>query len=93
MENGAGDRIRTGDIDLGKVALYQLSYSRSTEFPFSFRNNTGVKRYEQYIEKKGVINLQESRFSVLCYFSVGPSGGGSTRLAAWVGHTVNTLRY
>ena len=27
--NGAGDRIRTGDIDLGKVALYQLSYSRS----------------------------------------------------------------
>ena len=27
-EVGAGDRIRTGDIDLGKVALYQLSYSR-----------------------------------------------------------------
>ena len=26
--DGAGDRIRTGDIDLGKVALYQLSYSR-----------------------------------------------------------------
>src|SRR5580658_10695393 len=29
MEFGAGDRIRTGDIDLGKVALYQLSYSRA----------------------------------------------------------------
>jgi hypothetical protein len=28
---GAGDRIRTGDIDLGKVALYQLSYSRALE--------------------------------------------------------------
>ena len=27
---GAGDGIRTRDIDLGKVALYQLSYSRST---------------------------------------------------------------
>ena len=26
---GAGDRIRTGDINLGKVALYQLSYSRT----------------------------------------------------------------
>jgi hypothetical protein len=26
--NGAGDGIRTRDIDLGKVALYQLSYSR-----------------------------------------------------------------
>ena len=27
--DGAGDGIRTRDIDLGKVALYQLSYSRS----------------------------------------------------------------
>ena len=27
--NGAGDGIRTRDINLGKVALYQLSYSRS----------------------------------------------------------------
>ena len=26
--DGAGDEIRTRDIDLGKVALYQLSYSR-----------------------------------------------------------------
>jgi hypothetical protein len=25
---GAGDGIRTRDIDLGEVALYQLSYSR-----------------------------------------------------------------
>ena len=24
----AGDRVRTGDLNLGKVALYQLSYSR-----------------------------------------------------------------
>jgi hypothetical protein len=29
MLNGAGDGIRTRDINLGKVALYQLSYSRS----------------------------------------------------------------
>ena len=28
---GAGDGIRTRDIDLGKVALYQLSYSRLGE--------------------------------------------------------------
>ena len=28
VRNGAGDGIRTRDIDLGKVALYQLSYSR-----------------------------------------------------------------
>jgi hypothetical protein len=29
--NGAGDGIRTRDINLGKVALYQLSYSRRVE--------------------------------------------------------------
>jgi hypothetical protein len=28
--NGAGDGIRTRDINLGKVALYQLSYSRNS---------------------------------------------------------------
>src|SRR6266542_800720 len=28
FKRGAGDGIRTRDIDLGKVALYQLSYSR-----------------------------------------------------------------
>jgi len=27
-ETGADDRARTGDLDLGKVALYQLSYVR-----------------------------------------------------------------
>ena len=26
--DGAGNRVRTGDLNLGKVALYQLSYSR-----------------------------------------------------------------
>ncbi len=29
-EIGAGDEIRTRDIHLGRVALYQLSYSRGT---------------------------------------------------------------
>ncbi len=29
-EVGAGDEVRTRDIDLGRVALYQLSYSRAT---------------------------------------------------------------
>ena len=31
MNFGAGNRTRTGDIHLGKVALYQLSYSRSLD--------------------------------------------------------------
>ena len=34
--SGAGDRIRTGDIDLGKVALYQLSYSRPLRKPYFY---------------------------------------------------------
>ncbi len=28
FEFGAGNRVRTGDLYLGKVPLYQLSYSR-----------------------------------------------------------------
>jgi hypothetical protein len=30
LQSGAGNRVRTGDLNLGKVALYQLSYSRSS---------------------------------------------------------------
>ena len=42
---GAGDGIRTRDIDLGKVALYQLSYSRSTYENSIFTGNIpDVKR-------------------------------------------------
>ena len=28
LRSGARNRVRTGDLNLGKVALYQLSYSR-----------------------------------------------------------------
>ena len=31
METGAGEESRTLDLNLGKVALYQLSYSRDNE--------------------------------------------------------------
>ena len=30
-EFGAGNQVRTGDLYLGKVPLYQLSYSRFTK--------------------------------------------------------------
>ena len=40
MERETG--IRTGDIDLGKVALYQLSYSRSEAYS-TFSNDIVVK--------------------------------------------------
>ena len=32
---GAGNRVRTGDLNLGKVALYQLSYSRTVRRHFA----------------------------------------------------------
>ena len=36
-ESGAGNEARTRDLDLGKVALYQLSYAR---FLLAIRRNT-----------------------------------------------------
>jgi hypothetical protein len=39
IENGAGDRSRTDDFDLGKVALYQLSYTRPESLNCDRENN------------------------------------------------------
>ena len=33
---GAGNEARTRDLDLGKVALYQLSYARTANFTWYF---------------------------------------------------------
>jgi hypothetical protein len=30
VASGAGDRTRTGDVQLGKLAFYQLNYARDT---------------------------------------------------------------
>ncbi len=54
---GAGDGIRTRDIDLGKVALYQLSYSRPEGNPIFHQNRNAVKRYGKSIENIGFIML------------------------------------
>lgn len=35
--SGADDRIRTGDIELGRIALYQLSYVRLVQVPAYWR--------------------------------------------------------
>ena len=39
----AGDRVRTGDIQLGRLTLYQLSYSRSNLF---FKDKVGRAGFE-----------------------------------------------
>ena len=64
---GAGNRTRTGDINLGKVALYQLSYSREVPayssgaaFPLSSReldNGASEKRYSGSAEPKAPSSL------------------------------------
>ena len=40
---GAGDGVRTRDINLGKVALYQLSYSRLEGVSSTFSNEFVAK--------------------------------------------------
>jgi hypothetical protein len=32
-KNGGGNRVRTGDPELAKLVLYQLSYAPSSQFP------------------------------------------------------------
>ena len=45
--NGAGDEIRTRDIYLGKVVLYQLSYSRNRKTP-ALTDFSGTLRSEYH---------------------------------------------
>jgi hypothetical protein len=37
VQTRAGNRARTGDLNLGKVALYQLSYARESSAPTGSR--------------------------------------------------------
>ena len=38
LSTGAGDEIRTRDIQLGRLKLYQLSYSRSNDYRHNSRH-------------------------------------------------------
>ncbi len=53
--NGAGNGTRTRDINLGKVALYQLSYSRS------------FRRKKYYAIKEAFRSREADRLSVIGY--------------------------
>jgi hypothetical protein len=44
---GAGDGIRTRDINLGKVALYQLSYSRTMKHQVGLAALLGSRNYSR----------------------------------------------
>ena len=68
--DGAGDGIRTRDIDLGKVALYQLSYSRTGGTDTYFRVVRGLLsnripfRYKMSL-KEGLFQAQDGRADFL----------------------------
>ena len=47
MERGADDEIRTRDINLGKVALYQLSYVRGCDQDVTPHTQPGVKPVQE----------------------------------------------
>src|SRR5437762_13617537 len=65
-EFGAGDGIRTRDIDLGKVALYQLSYSRPTEKPIFARKHSPCQMELRVLRKHNKTQL------LYCCVGVGP---------------------
>ena len=60
-ENGAGDKIRTCDIHLGRVALYQLSYARIENFG------------KKMVEREGFEPSKDrsDRFTVCCLWPLG----------------------
>ena len=57
--NGAGNEARTRDLNLGKVALYQLSYSRITS---RRRCVTALSRAANYNDQKIIVNLSQLDF-------------------------------
>ena len=49
-KTGAGNEIRTRDLNLGKVALYQLSYSRKR--CLKLLPDNGCKLYGSFLERQ-----------------------------------------
>ena len=61
VENGAGDKIRTCDIHLGRVALYQLSYARIENFGKKMVEREGFEPSKDHSD----------RFTVCCLWPLG----------------------
>ncbi len=57
---GAGNETRTRDPDLGKVVLYQLSYSRSG---YDLSCTKSVFAYLRILHRYGVRIIREIRFA------------------------------
>ena len=59
VPSGAGDESRTRDLNLGKVALYQLSYSRVALKPA--RGCSSPERSRHYRHKRDALNAEVRR--------------------------------
>ena len=67
---GAGDEIRTRDIYLGKVVLYQLSYSRGRGIiSQQMIHTTGHK--EEVSPRKMIPHLNQNKLPASTYFCRG----------------------
>ena len=59
---GADDRVRTGDLNLGKVALYQLSYVRNRLLMLALRCGfTNRKAHSQLRRWERIIGVDRDR--------------------------------
>ena len=62
LQGRAGDEARTRDVHLGKVVLYQLSYTRS----FERDNNVQPIRATQPFNCLRILKIVESKSDVYC---------------------------
>ena len=51
-KNGAGGGIRTRDLNLGKVALYQLSYTRNITNKFLISDLANITKWYFNVNRK-----------------------------------------
>ncbi len=73
FRNGAGDEIRTRDLNLGKVSLYQLSHSRTrrigtrSDQTTQAKNGAGdeIRTRDLNLGKVSLYQLSHSRNSLL----------------------------
>jgi hypothetical protein len=59
MKTGAGNEARTRDLDLGKVALYQLSYTRA--FRPAFQPDIGATDFLERVTRLELVTSTLAR--------------------------------
>ena len=82
LGDGAGDRVRTGDIQLGRLALYQLSYARVAVLPRP--TVPSIRRSREATELPGGRNLRPRSTLLAPSRSVSPRWGRACLREVWV---------